>query len=81
MNKNVGNIDRAIRSVAGVLAILAHMLSFVSGTVGIALLIIGIIPRYGSHRLVSTLYLAGRQHLPRQNLSMTGHLRIPSVTR
>ena len=43
MNKNVGNIDRAIRSVAGVLAILAHMLSFVSGTVGIALLIIGII--------------------------------------
>lgn len=43
MNKNVGTIDRAVRTIVGIAAIAAYALEMVSGTLGIISLIVGIV--------------------------------------
>jgi hypothetical protein len=42
MNKNVGTIDRSVRAVVGIAAIVAYALDMVTGTLGIITLIVGI---------------------------------------
>lgn len=42
MNKNVGSIDRSVRAVVGIAAIVAYALDMVTGTPGIITLIVGI---------------------------------------
>ena len=43
MNKNVGTIDRTVRTIVGIAAIAAYVLGMVSGTLGIISLIVGIV--------------------------------------
>ena len=43
MKKNVGTIDRTIRALVGIAAILAYVLGMVQGTMGIVALVVGIV--------------------------------------
>jgi hypothetical protein len=43
MNKNVGTIDRSIRAIVGIVAIAAYAMGMVAGTLGIILLVVGIV--------------------------------------
>lgn len=43
MKKNVGTIDRSIRALVGIAAILAYVLGMVQGTIGIVALVVGIV--------------------------------------
>jgi hypothetical protein len=43
MNKNVGTIDRSIRVIVGIAAIAAYAMGMVAGTLGIILLVVGIV--------------------------------------
>lgn len=43
MKKNVGTIDRTIRALVGIAAILAYVLGMVQGTLGIVALVVGIV--------------------------------------
>ena len=43
MNKNVGTIDRTVRTIVGIAAIAAYVFGMVSGTLGIISLIVGIV--------------------------------------
>lgn len=43
MKPNMGTVDRAIRIIAGVAAVLAWALGFLQGTVGIVALVVGIV--------------------------------------
>ena len=43
MNKNVGSIDRAIRAIAGIIAIALYVLGILGGTLGIVALVVGIV--------------------------------------
>ncbi len=43
MKKNVGGIDRAIRAIAGIAAIAVFLLGMVEGTLGIIVLVVGIV--------------------------------------
>ena len=43
MNKNVGTIDRSIRAIVGIAAIAAYAMGMVAGTLGIILLVVGIV--------------------------------------
>ncbi len=43
MQKNVGTLDRSIRALAGIAAIAAYIFSLVEGTVGIVVLVVGIV--------------------------------------
>jgi len=41
MNKNVGTIDRSIRTIVGIAAIAAYAMGMVAGTLGIITLVVG----------------------------------------
>jgi len=43
MKKNVGTVDRAIRGIAGIAAILAFAMGMLQGTLGIVALVVGIV--------------------------------------
>ncbi len=43
LQNNVGNIDRAIRGIVGALLVLAFLMGWVGGTLGVALLIVGVV--------------------------------------
>ena len=43
MKKNVGSIDRAIRTIAGIAAIAAYAMGMLTGTVGIVALVAGVV--------------------------------------
>jgi hypothetical protein len=43
MKKNVGNLDKAIRVILGVLFAILYFTNVISGTAGIILLVIGIV--------------------------------------
>jgi len=43
MKKNVGSIDRAIRTIAGIAAIAAYAMGMLTGTVGIVALVVGVV--------------------------------------
>ncbi len=43
MKKNVGGLDRAIRAIAGIAAIAVFLLGMVEGTLGIIVLVVGIV--------------------------------------
>ncbi len=43
MKKNVGNIERVIRAIVGLVAIAAFALGLVEGTMGIVAIIVGVI--------------------------------------
>ena len=43
MKPNMGTVDRTIRIIAGVAAVLAWPLGFLQGTVGIVALVVGIV--------------------------------------
>jgi hypothetical protein len=43
MKKNVGTIDRTIRALVGIAAILAYVLGMVQGTLGIVALVVGVV--------------------------------------
>ena len=43
MKKNVGTIDRAVRTVAGIAAIAAYAMSMLTGTMGIVALVAGVV--------------------------------------
>ena len=43
MKKNMGTIDRAIRAVAGIVAIAAYFMGWLTGTMAIIALVVGIV--------------------------------------
>ena len=43
MNKNVGNIDRAIRAIVGIIAIALYALGLLTGTLSIVVMVVGIV--------------------------------------
>ena len=43
MKKNVGTIDRTIRGIAGIAAIIAYAMGMLSGTLGIVALVVGVV--------------------------------------
>lgn len=43
MKKNVGTIDRVIRGIVGIAAIAAYAMGYVSGTMGIVALVVGVV--------------------------------------
>ncbi|MBC8212148.1 MAG: DUF2892 domain-containing protein [Gammaproteobacteria bacterium] len=43
MKKNVGSIDRAIRTIAGIAAIAAYAMGMLAGTMGIVALVAGVV--------------------------------------
>ncbi len=43
MKKNVGTIDRALRTVAGIIAIAAYAMGMLTGTLGIVALVAGVV--------------------------------------
>lgn len=43
MKKNVGGIDRAIRAIVGIAAIVAYAMGMLQGTVAIVALVVGIV--------------------------------------
>lgn len=43
MKKNVGTIDRTIRGLAGIAAIVAYVMGMLQGTLGIVALVIGVV--------------------------------------
>lgn len=43
MKKNVGTIDRALRTVAGIAAIAAYVMGMLSGTLGVVALVAGVV--------------------------------------
>jgi hypothetical protein len=43
MNKNVGNVERVVRGLAGIIAIAVYALGIVTGTLGIVALVFGIV--------------------------------------
>ena len=43
MKKNVGSIDRVIRTVAGIAAIAAYAMGLLAGTMGIVALVAGVV--------------------------------------
>ena len=43
MKKNVGTIDRTIRGIAGIAAIIAYAMGMLTGTLGIVALVVGVV--------------------------------------
>ena len=43
MKKNVGTVDRAIRGLAGIAAIVAFAMGMLEGTLGIVALVVGVV--------------------------------------
>jgi hypothetical protein len=43
MKKNMGTLDRVIRAILGIIALAAYFMGMVAGTLGIIILVIGIV--------------------------------------